>query len=149
MYAHHTDTGIKVWSEILGSIYLTLAIAVERYVTVCHPFFKVSYKYWITLRMRLQYSKCQKLIFSMCDWQMILAPSGAQERLIWVRPSVHPFVRFSRALNFDSLTALTLLAYSYSYSTLFHIYLNIFISFSPNIVVSLKILYTCYYQQTV
>ena len=25
-----------------ASIYLTLAIAVERYVTVCHPFFKVS-----------------------------------------------------------------------------------------------------------
>ena len=28
--------------DFLGSIYLTLAIAVERYVTVCHPFFKVS-----------------------------------------------------------------------------------------------------------
>ncbi len=27
----------------LGSIYLTLSIAIERYTTVCHPFFKVSY----------------------------------------------------------------------------------------------------------
>ena len=25
-----------------GSIYLTIAVAVERYITVCHPFFKVS-----------------------------------------------------------------------------------------------------------
>ncbi len=29
----------------LGSIYLTLSIAIERYTTVCHPFFKVSYLY--------------------------------------------------------------------------------------------------------
>ena len=27
---------------LTGSIYLTLAIAVERYTTVCHPFFKVG-----------------------------------------------------------------------------------------------------------
>ena len=27
---------------LTGSIYLTLAIAVERYATVCHPFFKVA-----------------------------------------------------------------------------------------------------------
>ena len=28
--------------NISGSIYLTLAIAVERYATVCHPYFRVS-----------------------------------------------------------------------------------------------------------
>ena len=28
--------------ELLGSIYLTLCIAVERYATVCHPYIRVS-----------------------------------------------------------------------------------------------------------
>ena len=28
--------------NVSGSIYLTLAIAVERYATVCHPYFRVS-----------------------------------------------------------------------------------------------------------
>ena len=27
---------------LTGSTYLTMAIAVERYTTVCHPFYKVS-----------------------------------------------------------------------------------------------------------
>ena len=31
--------------SLTGSIYSTLAITVERYITVCHPFFAVSHKW--------------------------------------------------------------------------------------------------------
>ena len=29
----------------LGSVYFTLAVTIERYTTVCHPFFKVTKEY--------------------------------------------------------------------------------------------------------
>jgi hypothetical protein len=28
-----------------GSIYLTISLAVERYITVCHPFFKLTHNW--------------------------------------------------------------------------------------------------------
>ena len=44
--------------SLSSSIYLTLAIAVERYTTVCHPFFKVRCKVQSINQM-----KCQSWLF--------------------------------------------------------------------------------------
>ena len=43
--------------NILGSIYLTLAIALERYAIVCHPFFKVRCRWRFCNNQNIMYFK--------------------------------------------------------------------------------------------
>ena len=35
----------SIFCNISGSIYLTISLAVERYITVCHPFFKLTHNW--------------------------------------------------------------------------------------------------------
>ena len=39
-------------TAMMGSVYFTMAITIERYVTVCHPFYRVSHS-WPTKRLVL------------------------------------------------------------------------------------------------
>ena len=45
MTGHLSNTSIitNTIRIISGSIYTTMAVAIERYITVCHPFFKISH----------------------------------------------------------------------------------------------------------
>jgi hypothetical protein len=37
------DNNVRKYSFISGSIFTTMAVATERFITVCHPFFKISH----------------------------------------------------------------------------------------------------------
>ncbi len=69
---------------ISGSIYLTISLAVERYITVCHPFFKLTHNWPARKRNCSQMTfKCFLRFFCSLYFSLRLGEKSLKLALIW------------------------------------------------------------------